>query len=55
MRHIVLFDETTADWAVVDTQSSNLVISFHRTQGAAKAAAAREEQNWPSRHSGRVA
>lgn len=49
MRHIIVFDEEATGWAVVDTQSANMVISYHHTRGAAKAAANTEEKNWPSR------
>ena len=49
MRHIVEFDPFSRSWAVVDTQSAGLVISFHATQGEAQFAARAEERNWPSR------
>ena len=49
MRHIVEFDSLSGSWAVVDTESAGLVISFHTTQGEAQFAAMAEENRWPSR------
>lgn len=49
MRHIVVHDPDFADWAVVDTESAHMVISFHRSRNAAVNAATVEERDWPSR------
>ncbi len=48
MRHIVVFDPEAAGWAVVDTESAHMVVSFHQTRQSAKAAAASEEEAWPA-------
>ncbi|MBT3358171.1 MAG: hypothetical protein HN403_00915 [Rhodospirillales bacterium] len=48
MRHIVVFDPEAIGWAVVDTESAHMVVSFHESRQSAKAAAANEEQSWPA-------
>jgi len=48
MRHIVIFDPEAIGWAVVDTESAHMVVSFHQSRQSAKAAAANEEKSWPA-------
>jgi hypothetical protein len=48
MRHIVVHDPDFPGWAVVDTESAHLVISFHDSRNAAVLAAMNEERNWPA-------
>lgn len=48
MRHIVVYDPEALGWAVVDTESAHMVVSFHESRKTAKAAAASEEHTWPA-------
>lgn len=49
MRHVVMYDDQTLVWAVVDTEGANLVVSVHGSRRDAARAAAREEAEWPPR------